>query len=321
MKKFIDEIYLKVKSGNGGNGAVSFERYKYKKIGKPDGGDGGRGGHIIIKVNPQYSELSHLKKIHLVKAEHGGNGGDSGKKGKDGQNNHIMVPPGVLIKDYNNKSVLEELINTSDEYIVAQGGRGGRGNTHFKSSTNRSPRQKEEGKKGIEKTIIIELKLLGDIGLIGFPNAGKSTLLKAMTDAKPEVGQYPFTTLAPNLGVFIDDQHKSYTIADIPGIIEEAHKGKGLGLRFLKHIERTKILAILVDCAEDYKNQEKKLLKELKEYNPDLLKKEIIYIANKIDMVEQDKLIKIDKKYIQVSALKKLHLDDLKEKFLLLLKK
>lgn len=321
MKKFIDEIYLDVLSGSGGNGIISFERYKYKPIGKPNGGDGGSGGHIIIKVSSNLSELSNLKKAHLIKAKKGGDGGSSNKRGKLGENVYIYVPPGVIIRDYNNKEKITELLENNQEYIICNGGRGGRGNARFKSSINRSPRNCEEGKKGIKKKIIIELKLLADIGLVGFPNAGKSTLLKAMTDANPEIDKYPFTTLTPNLGVFYDKDYKPYTIADVPGIIEDAHKGKGLGLQFLKHIERTRILALIIDVTEkDYVKKETELLNELNKYDQQMLYKKMIFIGNKIDLFPKSDLMKkIDKKYILISALNSVNLDQLKQEFMSIL--
>ncbi|MBU1078225.1 MAG: GTPase ObgE [Spirochaetes bacterium] len=319
MKKFIDEIYLTVQSGSGGSGAVSFERSKYKPIGRPNGGDGARGGHVILKVDTNLSELSYLKKTNLIRAKNGGNGADSHKRGKDGEDVFLDVPPGVLIKDYRTKELIAELIFPGQEYIIVHGGWGGKGNAHFKSSTNRSPRRRDEGKKGEERKIIIELKLLADIGFVGFPNAGKSTLLKSLTDAKPDINDYPFTTLTPNLGVFYDENHHPYTIADIPGIIEEAHKGKGLGLRFLKHIERTRILAFIIDVSDpEYKKKEAILNSELSSYSDQMMTKQFILIGNKIDLVDDPD--HIDKNYIRVSALKNENLEDLKKAFIKALK-
>jgi len=318
MNKFIDEIYLTVQSGSGGKGAISFDRRKYKSVGKPDGGDGGKGGNVILKIDANYSELSHLTKVHLVKAGNGNNGGRSNSKGKDGTDAIIKLPPGVIIKDFETKKNIIEMINDQEEYIIAQGGKGGRGNAQFKSSKNRSPHRSEQGKPGIQQKIIIELKLLADVGLIGFPNAGKSTLLKSFTDAHPEINSYPFTTLTPNLGIFYDEYSNPYSIADIPGLISDAHKGKGLGIRFLKHIERTKILCLIVDLSEkEFKKQQEQLLYELKQYNSELIEKKIIYVGNKIDVIEDKNLLKKYKNdYILISALAKENLDKLKNIFI-----
>ncbi|MDD5067851.1 MAG: GTPase ObgE [bacterium] len=322
MKKFIDETYLKVKAGNGGDGIISFERYKYQPIGKPGGGDGGHGGSIIIKVDSNLSDLSHLTQINLVKAMRGGNGGAFKKTGKDGKDEYIFVPAGVIIREFETKAVLKELMRHDEEFTVAQGGLGGQGNTHFKSSTNRSPRQATPGHPGEELTIIIELKLLADVGLVGFPNAGKSTLLKAMTEARPEIADYPFTTLSPNLGIFYDKGHRPYRLADLPGLIEDSHKGKGLGTQFLKHIERTRILCLMVDISEkEHEKKAKTLLKELREYDPGLVKKKIVYTGNKADLLPGTDSKPPLKKYILISALNKTNLERLKEEFIRLIRK
>ena len=322
MKKFIDEIYLTVQSGSGGNGMASFERGKYQPIGKPDGGDGGQGGDVILKIDSNLSELSHIINISSFKAKKGGNGGKSSKKGKAGENVIIKLPPGVIVKDFNRKNIITEMIKDKEEYIIARGGIGGRGNKHFKSSTNRSPRRCEDGRPGIEEKIIIELKLLADIGLVGFPNAGKSTLLKSLTDAEPEVNSYPFTTLTPNLGIFYDEFHNPYSIADMPGLIEDAHKGKGLGIQFLKHIERTKILCVIVDISdEDFKNKQEQLISELEKYDPGLAGKKTIFAGNKVDLIQdKDSIKKLKEEYILVSALKGDNLDRLKKIFIISIK-
>ncbi len=317
MPKFIDEVRFTVEGGKGGNGAVSFERLKYKPIGKPDGGNGGRGGNVILKVNPQLTDLSHLIHSNYYKAGDGRPGGKSRSTGKNGEDVIIEVPPGTVV--WENDKKIKELIQKDEEFIIARGGRGGRGNAHFKSPTNRSPKYAERGKKGEKKEITLELKLLADIGLIGYPNAGKSTLLKALTNANPEIGSYPFTTIVPNLGVIYDEHNNHYTIADIPGLIEDAHTGKGLGLYFLKHIERTKILAIVLDVSEeDFIKKYNILLKEMQFYNPDILKKELFIIANKIDLLKKDNLEKVKEEleklkmeFIPVSALKNINIDKL----------
>jgi len=322
VKKFIDEVYFTVKAGNGGKGVVSFERAKYKPKGRPDGGDGGRGGNVVLKVNPNLSELSHLIHLSEVSAEDGKPGGPNNKKGRDGNDVYIEVPPGCIIKDKDKNKIIGELINSGQELIVAYGGKGGHGNAFFKSPTNRAPYIAQPGKKGQIRNIIIELKLLADVGLIGAPNAGKSTLLKNLTDAHPKIADYPFTTLSPNLGIFYDDTGNHYSIADIPGLIEGASEGKGLGFQFLKHIERTIILALVVDVSE--KNFEKRIesvLNEIKNYDPSLLNKKIIIVGNKIDLLDKICISSLQKKQfsypvIYVSALKKINLDKLKEEFI-----
>ena len=325
MPKFIDYVYFKVKAGDGGRGAVAFEREKYKPKGKPSGGDGGKGGSIILKVDSNYSELSHLKNISIVEAENGAAGGSNNKKGKDGEDVIIPVPPGCIVRDENN-NVIAELLNAGEMKIVAKGGKGGHGNAFFKSSTNRTPLHAEEGKKGEFKTIFIELKLLADVGLVGFPNAGKSTILKKITNANPKIADYPFTTLTPNIGIFYDENSNPYSVADIPGLIEKASEGKGLGIQFLKHIERTKLLAIVLDLSDSkFLTQYDILLDEMKKYNPQLLNKKIIIVGNKIDLLNENKIEKIKKikfsyPFVLISALKEINLEELKEKFIELLK-
>lgn len=322
MKKFIDEVYFTVKAGDGGKGIISFERAKYKPRGKPDGGDGGRGGNVVLKVNPNLSELSHLLHLSEISAEDGKSGGSNNKKGKDGNDVYIEVPPGCIIKDRDKNRVISELINPGQEFIVAYGGKGGHGNAFFKSPTNRAPYIAQPGKKGQVRNIIIELKLLADIGLIGPPNAGKSTLLKNLTDAHPKIADYPFTTLSPNLGIFYDDTGNHYSIADIPGLIEGASEGKGLGIQFLKHIERTKILALVVDVSEkEFEKRIEGVLNEIKNYNPSLLNKRIIIVGNKIDLLDEETRHFLHNNQlpyyiIYVSALKKINLDKLKEEFI-----
>ncbi len=324
MKKFIDRIYFTVKSGKGGDGAVSFERYKYKRIGKPDGGDGGKGGDIIFIVDKQFSDLSHLIHKNIIKAKNGKNGAGQNKHGKDGEDVIIAVPPGTIIKNFENGKVIKELLIENEKYILLKGGRGGKGNAAFKSPTNRSPRKFEYGQKGKELKIILELKLLADVGLIGFPNAGKSTILKKITSAQPKIADYPFTTLTPNIGIFYDNTHNPYSIADIPGLIEGASNGKGLGFYFLRHIERTKILAIVLDISEkNFNNKFKILIEEMRKYNPALLKKKIFIVGNKIDIIkDKDNLNSISLPYdiIFISALKEINLDKLKKKIISLLK-
>ncbi len=320
MEKFIDNVYFTVRSGKGGDGAISFERYKYKRIGKPDGGQGGKGGDVILRVNPNYSELSHLIHKNLIKAGNGTNGAGSNKTGSDGADVIIDVPPGTIVKNFETNEVITELLRYNDRYVLLKGGKGGKGNSAFKSATNRSPRRFETGKPGKEMKIRLELKLLADIGLVGYPNAGKSTLLKAITSANPKISDYPFTTLTPNIGIFYDRVNNPYSIADIPGLIEGAASGKGLGFRFLKHIERTKLIAIVVDLSDKYYlNKIKLLLEEMKKYNPMLIKKHIIVVGNKIDLIQNIDSIKfkgIKYKYILTSALKASNIEKVKEFFI-----
>ncbi len=320
MKKFIDRIYFMVRSGKGGDGAVSFERYKYKRIGKPDGGYGGRGGDIIFRVNSNYSELSHLIHKNLIKANSGSSGGGRNKFGKNGDDAIIDVPPGTIIKNYETDKLIKELLYPGEKYILLKGGRGGKGNSAFKSAQNRSPRKFETGKPGKELKIILELKLLADIGLVGYPNAGKSTLLKSITSAEPKISDYPFTTLTPNIGIFYDEINNPYSIADIPGLIEGASAGKGLGFRFLRHIERTRLIAFVIDLSDKYyDNKINLLIEELNRYNPELLKKKILVIGNKIDLIDDIDKISVKKlkyDFLLISALKKENLEELKRIFI-----
>ncbi len=322
MKKFIDEIYLTIQAGNGGKGAVSFERAKFKPKGKPDGGDGGDGGNIIAKVNPNFSDLSHLIHLNLIRAQNGGQGGKNNKKGKDGNSFYIELPPGCIIKNRENNLIITELLSPEDEFVIAHGGKGGHGNAYFKSSTNRSPHNFQPGKIGETLQIIVELKILAQIGLVGYPNAGKSTLLKNVTDAEPKIADYPFTTLSPNLGIFYDEHNTHYSIADIPGLIDGASEGKGLGIQFLKHVERTRIIALVIDATQKRpKMQAENLLEEVKKYNPNILSRKIIVVINKIDLVNSETLKKLkDEKFgyptLFISALKKINLDNLKKYFI-----
>lgn len=321
MQKFIDFVYFTVQAGNGGRGAISFERAPFKPKGKPNGGDGGRGGNVILKVDPNLSELSHLINISIIKAENGRPGGANNKKGKDGNDTIIFVPPGSIVKDSDN-NILKELLSPGEEFIVAYGGKGGHGNAFFKSPTNRSPHFAQPGEKGERKEISIELKLLADIGLVGPPNAGKSTLLKNLTDANPKIADYPFTTISPNLGIFYDEDNNHFSIADIPGLIEKASEGKGLGIQFLKHIERTKIICYVLDVSDkNFIRQYDMLLTEIKKYNPAILNKKSIIAGNKIDLLSEKELEKIKKlkfefPFILVSALKNINLTELKKLFI-----
>ncbi len=310
---FVDRVKIKVKAGKGGDGCVSFRREKYVPKGGPDGGDGGDGGDVIIKVDKNLNSLNHLYFTNFFKAKNGNHGKGKKQHGRKGKDTIIYVPQGTIV--YKEKKIVSDLITEDAEIIVAKGGKGGRGNARFKTSVNRTPREREYGKEGEEWVIFLELKLIADVGLVGYPNVGKSTLLSMISNAKPKIANYPFTTLKPNLGV-VRVEEEEFTVADIPGIIEDAHKGKGLGLEFLRHIERTKVLVFLLDGTKDYVEDYLKLQKELREYNPQLLKKENLIVINKIDLLPKlptfPKMFK--KEVMFISALKGEGLEELKKK-------
>ena len=285
---FIDYVKIHCRSGNGGAGSMHLRREKYIPKGGPDGGDGGRGGHIILRTNPQYWTLIHLKYRKHVMAEHGEAGGGQLRTGKNGEDVFLDVPVGTVVKNGDTGEVLFELVEPFEERILVKGGRGGLGNNNFKSATNQTPRYSQPGEPLEEGWFILELKLLADVGLVGFPNAGKSTLLSTVSAAKPKIGDYPFTTLVPNLGIVSYYNDKSFVMADIPGIIEGAHEGKGLGLRFLRHIERNSILLFTVAAdQEDIAQGYQVLLNELKEYNPELMVKDKVLAITKSDMLDE----------------------------------
>lgn len=286
---FVDYVKIFCRSGKGGPGSTHFRRDKSNAKGGPDGGDGGKGGNIVIKGNKQMWTLLHLRYQKHIFAEHGGGGSRSNSSGKDGTNSYIDVPLGTTARDAETGKILFEITKDKEEFILVKGGMGGRGNSHFKSSTNQSPRYAQPGEDLAEGWFILELKILADIGLVGFPNAGKSTLLSIVSAAKPEIANYPFTTLAPNLGIVSYRDHKSFIMADIPGIIEGAAEGKGLGLRFLRHIERNSTLLFMVPCdANNINNEYQILLSELKKYNPELLDKDRILAISKSDMLDEE---------------------------------
>ena len=285
---FIDYVKIYCRSGNGGAGSTHMRREKYIPKGGPDGGDGGRGGHIILRANPQFWTLIHLKYRKHIMAEHGASGSGQLQKGKNGADIILDVPLGTVAKNAETGEVLFELVEPHEERILVKGGRGGLGNNNFKSATNQTPRYSQPGEPYEEGWFILELKLLADVGLVGFPNAGKSTLLSVVSAAKPEIADYPFTTLTPNLGIVPYYDMKSFIMADIPGIIEGAAEGKGLGLRFLRHIERNSILLFMVAAdSEDIKGTYDILLKELKKYNPELLDKKRILAISKNDLIDE----------------------------------
>jgi GTP-binding protein len=284
---FVDYVKIHCTSGNGGGGSTHFRREKYIPKGGPDGGDGGRGGHIYLRGNKQLWTLLHLKFHKHVKAGHGAHGAGNLKTGSQGEDKYIDVPLGTLAKDGETGEVLFEITEDGEQVIIQPGGKGGMGNNNFKSPTNQTPRYAQPGESGQEGWKILEMKLLADVGLVGFPNAGKSTLLSVVSEAKPEIGDYAFTTLRPNLGIVSYRDHRSFVMADIPGIIEGAHEGKGLGLRFLRHIERNSLLLFMIPAdSDDIRKEYGILLNELKQYNPELLHKERLLAITKSDMLD-----------------------------------
>ena len=286
---FVDYVKIHCASGKGGGGSAHFRREKYIPKGGPDGGDGGRGGHVILRGNKQLWTLLHLKFKKHIKAGHGLHGSSALKTGAEGKDEYIDVPLGTIVRDPETHEFLFEITDEGQEMVIQKGGRGGQGNDHFKSSTNQTPRFAQPGEDGAEGWKILELKVLADVGLVGFPNAGKSTLLSVVSAAKPEIGNYPFTTIKPNLGIVKYRGGRSYIMADIPGIIEYAHKGKGLGLRFLRHIERNSLLLFMIPADSDDINKEYAiLLNELKLYNPELLHKDKILAISKSDMLDEE---------------------------------
>lgn len=286
---FVDYVNIHCTSGNGGGGSTHYRREKYIPLGGPDGGDGGRGGHIIVRGNTQLWTLLHLKFKKHIKAGHGVHGTGNLKTGAEGDDQYIEVPIGTIAKDSETGEVLFEITADQEEKILVPGGRGGRGNSYFKSSINRAPQFAQPGEPGRENWMILELKILADVGLVGFPNAGKSTLLSVLSSAKPEIGDYAFTTLRPNLGIVPYRTHYSFIMADIPGIIEGAHTGKGLGLRFLRHIERNSILLFMIPAdSENIQKEYAVLLNELRQYNPELLNKERVLAITKSDMLDEE---------------------------------
>jgi GTPase len=286
---FVDYVKICCKSGKGGKGSTHLHRDRNTAKGGPDGGDGGRGGHVIIRGNRNYWTLLHLKYRKHVLAEGGGDGGSMLKTGRFGKDEILEVPLGTIAKDAETGEIDFEITEHDEEKVLVFGGRGGKGNAFFKSSTLQTPRFAQPGEPGLEIWKILELKLLADVGLVGFPNAGKSTLLSVLSAAKPEIANYPFTTLTPNLGIVSYYDYKTFVMADIPGIIEGAHLGKGLGLRFLRHIERNSILLFMISAdSENIKNEYKILLNELKKFNPELSNKKRILAITKFDLIDEE---------------------------------
>ncbi len=286
---FIDYVKFEARSGRGGAGSAHLRREKFVPKGGPDGGDGGRGGHIILRGNTQLWTLLHLKYQKHVIAKNGENGGKSRKSGAQGEDATLEVPLGTVVKDAETGEVVAEITEDAQEVVILEGGRGGLGNDHFKTATRQTPRYAQPGESGREQWFIIELKVLADVGLIGFPNAGKSTLLSVVSAAKPEIADYPFTTLTPNLGVVAYRDYQSFVMADIPGIIEGAAEGKGLGTRFLRHAERNGILLFVIAADEpDISDTYRTLLNELQAYNPEMLDKERVLAVSKADLLDEE---------------------------------
>lgn len=297
---FIDFAKIYVKAGDGGAGSVAFRREKYVPKGGPAGGNGGNGGNIIFKADSNLNTLLDFRYQKKYIAQNGERGGSSLKDGKTGKDIVIKVPVGTLIKDADSEEIIFDLNSNGKEFVAAKGGKGGKGNSNFATPTNQTPRYAEPGKPGQELNVILELKLIADVGLVGFPNAGKSTLISVISEAKPKIADYPFTTLEPNLGIVRYKDFQSIIVADIPGIIEGAHQGKGLGLKFLRHIERTKILLLMIDItSENYQNDYDTLINELNQYSKVLSKKKKILGFSKADLVEKATIEKIRNKKIK----------------------
>ncbi len=289
---FVDQVKITVQAGNGGDGCCSFRREKFIPKGGPDGGDGGKGGNVVFRAVGNLSTLLDLRYQQLYRAEHGKAGSGQLKTGKSGQDLVIQVPVGTVVRDFESRVVLADLTEDLQEFVIGRGGRGGLGNEHYKSSTNRAPRRADSGEPGQHKVLFVELKLLADVAIIGFPNAGKSTLISKISNAKPKIADYPFSTLVPNLGLVKVGDYKSFIAADIPGLIEDAHLGKGLGTRFLKHTERTRLLVHLLDFSiasdRDPITDYETIQNELKHFSEDLYGKPQILVANKVDHPEAE---------------------------------
>ena len=322
--KFLDQVKIYVKAGNGGDGSPSFRREKFIEYGGPDGGDGGKGGSIILKAERNLNTLIDYRYQQHHKAKRGDNGSGQNRTGKSGDDLILSVPLGTQVFEEDNKTLIYDFVKFGEEFVAAAGGKGGLGNTRFKSSTNRAPKKITKGVPGEEFTIWLQLKTIADIGIIGLPNAGKSSLLAAITNANPKIANYQFTTLNPNLGVASYDD-KEITIADIPGLVEGAHKGTGLGIQFLKHIERCKSLLHLIDITnDDLKKSYKQVKNELKNYNSNLEKKRELIILNKTDLIDKkdlDKIIKdfsknIKSEVISMTTLQKVSVSKIKAKLI-----
>ena len=293
--KFIDHTTLVVKAGSGGMGCIAFLREKFRPKGGPSGGDGGHGGSIIFQVNKQLSTLQDITLNHLYRAENGAYGGGKNMHGKKGKDIIIKIPPGTIIKNAETEQILKDLTGENESYVVAKGGNGGFGNARFKTQQNTAPKIANDGQPGEELKIELELKVLADVGLVGFPNAGKSTFISKISNAKPKIADYPFTTLVPNLGIVKYGNYNSFVMADIPGLIRGASYGKGLGSQFLRHIERTKVLVYLVECIDEEIYENFVTLKnELKKHNPELIKRPSLLLLTKTDLIPME-LLELEK--------------------------
>jgi GTP-binding protein len=316
---FIDYIKVFCRAGNGGAGSAHLRREKFIPKGGPDGGDGGRGGHVILKGNNQMWTLLHLKYHRHIFAEHGGRGGSQQSTGADGKDVIIEVPLGTVARNAETGNIIFEITFHGEQKILANGGKGGLGNIHFKSPTNQTPRYAQPGEEGMAGWFIVELKILADVGLVGFPNAGKSTLLSVMSAAKPRIADYPFTTLTPNLGIVRFRGNKSFVMADIPGLIEGAHEGKGLGIRFLRHIERNSLLLFVIPAdSKNIREEYEVLINELRMYNPELLDKKRVLAISKSDLLDDELMNETSKDLpdiprVFISSYTELGLKELKE--------
>ena len=322
--KFLDQVKIYIKAGDGGSGSPSFRREKFIEFGGPDGGDGGKGGSVILKSERNLNTLIDFRYQQHFKGKRGGDGKGKNQTGRGGDNLYLKVPVGTQVFEEDNKTLIFDFKEENEEYVVAVGGKGGFGNTRFKSSTNRAPKKFTKGTKGEDYWIWLQLKTIADVGIIGLPNAGKSSLLAAITSATPKIANYKFTTLNPNLGVAVYDD-KEITLADIPGLIEGAHEGVGLGIKFLKHIERCKSLLHMIDITEDdLKKSYSQVRKELKNYSKDLLKKDEIVVLNKIDLLDDKEVKKIKDNFLKkykvklttLSTFNKKSISDIKSKII-----
>ena len=314
MQRFVDLCEIFVRAGHGGPGKIGFRTEKFIPKGGPDGGDGGKGGDVVFVVDTNLNTLRDFTYRLKYHAEDGAQGESGLRSGKGGEDLRIKVPPGTLVRDKETNDIICDLEKEGEEYVVCKGGIGGRGNNHFKSATNQTPRRADAGRAGDERFLILELKLVADVGLVGYPNAGKSTFLAAVSDAKPKIASYPFTTLTPNLGVVRRKDFQTFTVADIPGIIEGASMGKGLGLQFLRHIQRVRVLCFVLDVSDPhYEEQFTSLKQELLAYDPTLLNRSELVIFNKIDSLDEEQLAVIEsstnENMIAISALEKINID------------
>lgn len=319
-QNFVDHIKIYCRSGKGGAGSVHFHREKYIPKGGPDGGDGGKGGDVVVIGNRNLWTLLHLRYTRHLRAKSGESGGANRRFGADGEDAIIELPLGTICKDFETGEVICEVMEDGERHVLIPGGRGGLGNDHFKSSTNQAPKYAQPGEPYQERQILMELKILADVGLVGSPNAGKSTLLAAVSAAKPKIAEYPFTTMVPNLGIVPYRDHRSFVMADIPGIIEGAHEGKGLGIRFLRHVERNSILLFMIPGdSGDVKKQYDILYKEVKMFNPELLDKERFLVVSKSDLLDEELEQMIGEElngipHMFISVVAQTNLDQLKDK-------